>query len=793
MKHESTTKTINRNWTRKIIQAAIFATTATLISLPVSTSAYAATTCISACVDAAVTGVPSTSLISNGSDGNMNLQSDTVLPLTPDNRFDFSSLTLASAATLSFSGANPSGVIYLLSQGDVSIFGTINAGQNSLVISTPGSLNISGSLQALSGISLVSGGASNISGSANVGGVTLSLPTDPGRISLQPGEVALIQPGGNISVVQPGVITPTSPRHGHDHSDDEDNAQHRSKAAERVEWRGKSEAGSLRVKLLGINDFHGQLSAGRRVSNRPVGSAPVLASYLRAAQAGAEDKTVIVHAGDHVGATPPASALLQDEPAIAFLNQLGNDHCRYPEREKKERGKNESDRHERDQHAEWHSKCNLVGTLGNHEFDEGVTEMQRLLNGGNHANGPFLENPWRGARFPYVSANVVDAQTGKPILPPYVIKKIDGLPIAFIGAVLKATPTIVTPSGVAGVTFLDEAEAINRYIPELRRKKVRAIVVLIHQGGRQNTYSGPTQPAAASVSGDIVDIVNRLDDEVDVVVSGHWHSFTNAILNNQNGKPILVTQAFSSGTAYGDIDLEISRTSRDVVAKSAAIVTTWADEGPGLTPDNAAAQLTAAAEQLVAPLVNQVIGSAATDITRTESGAGESALGNLIADAQRAALATDFAFMNAGGIRADIAAGEVTWGELFTVQPFGNSLVKMDLTGQQIYTLLEQQWVGQTSARILKTSGLRYTWNAAAPVGSRIVAVYRNGVLIDTGAVYSITVNSFLADGGDNFLVLREGVNRVGGAVDLDALIAYIQSLAQPFASAIEGRIQRLN
>lgn len=793
MKHESTTKTINRNWTRKITQAAIFATTATLISLPVSTPAYAATTCISACVDAAVTGTPSTSLVSNGSDGNINLLSDTVLPLAPDNRFDFSSLTLASAATLNFSGANPSGVIYLLSQGDVSIFGTINAGQNSLVISTPGSLNISGSLQALSGISLVAGGASNISGSVTIDGVTLSLPTDPGRIRLQPGEVALIQPGGNISVVQPGVITPTSPQHGHDHSDDEDDAHHRSKAAERVEWRGKAETDTLRVKLLGINDFHGQLSAGRRVSNRPVGSAPVLASYLRAAQAGVEDKTVIVHAGDHVGATPPASALLQDEPAIAFLNQLGNDHCRYPEREKKERGKNESDRHEHDQRAEWHSKCNLVGTLGNHEFDEGVAEMQRLLKGGNHANGPFLENPWRGARFPYVSANVVDARTGKPVLPPYVIKKIDGLPIAFIGAVLKATPTIVTPSGVAGVTFLDEAEAINRYIPELRRKKVRAIVVLIHQGGRQTTYSGPTQPAAASVSGDIVDIVNRLDDEVDVVVSGHWHSFTNAILNNQNGKPILVTQAFSSGTAYGDIDLEISRSSRDVIAKSAAIVTTWADEGPGLAPDNAAAQLTAAAEQLVAPLVNQVIGSAAADITRAESSAGESALGNLIADAQRAALATDFAFMNAGGIRADITAGEVTWGELFTVQPFGNSLVKMDLTGQQIYTLLEQQWVGQTSARILKTSGLRYTWNAAAPVGSRIVGVYRNGALIDTGAVYSVTVNSFIADGGDNFLVLREGVNRVGGAVDLDALIAHIQSLPQPFASAIEGRIQRMN
>ena len=584
------------------------------------------------------------------------------------------------------------------------------------------------------------------------------------------------RPGPNARLAEPPQ--------GHDHSEDEDSAPQRAHAAERVEWRAEGVADTLHVKLLAINDFHGQLSAGRFVAGRPVGSAPVLAAWLKAAQAGREQQTILVHAGDHVGATPPAAALLQDEPAISFLNQLANDHCRYPEHERN---------HEPDERSEWHAKCNLVGTLGNHEFDEGVTEMQRLLNGGNHANGPSVERPWRGACFPFVPASVVAAVPGKPVLPPYVIKKIDGLPIAFIGAVLKATPTIVTPAGVAGVRFLDEADAINAYIPELRRKKVRAIVVLIHQGGRQNTYNGATAPGAPAVSGDIVDVVTRLHDEVDVVVSGHWHSFTNALLNNQNGKPILVTQAFSSGTAYGDIDLEISRASRDVVAKSAAIVTTWADTGAGLVPDAMAAQLTAAAEARVAPLVNQVIGIAAGDITRSENAAGESALGNLIADAQRAALGTDFGFMNPGGIRADVAAGELTWGELFTVQPFGNSLVRMDLTGQQVYDLLNQQWAGQPFARVLKTSGLAYLWDNAMPAGNRVLAVYRNGVLIDRAATYSVTVNSFLADGGDNFTVLRNGANRVGGPLDLDALIAFIQGLPQPFAAAIENRIQRIN
>jgi 5'-nucleotidase len=280
---------------------------------------------------------------------------------------------------------------------------------------------------------------------------------------------------------------------------------------------------------------------------------------------------------------------------------------------------------------------------------------------------------------------------------------------------------------------------------------------------------------------------------VDVVVSADRHRFTNAFLKNQNGKPILVTQAFSAGTAYADIDLEISRASRDVIAKSAVIVTTWADAGPGLTPDAAAAQLTADAEAKVAPVVNQLIGTAAADITRTANPAGESALGNLIADAQRAAMGTDFAFMNPGGIRDNIAAGEVTWGELYTVQPFGNDLVRMDLTGRQIHELLEQQWAGQPFPRILQISGLSYTWDAAAPVGSRVVAVQRGGAPLDLNATYTVTVNSFLADGGDNFTVLRAGVNRVVGPVDLDALIAHIKALPQPFSAAIEGRIQRLN
>jgi 5'-nucleotidase len=557
--------------------------------------------------------------------------------------------------------------------------------------------------------------------------------------------------------------------------EEEDLPETRTLAEKRVQWNsviGANPADLLDVRILAINDFHGQLSEGRRVAGRPVGGAAILASYLKSAQEGIEEKTIIVHAGDHVGASPPASALLQDEPSITFLNLLANKHCSYRNPSK--------------------PACNLVGTLGNHEFDEGVGELFRLIEGGNHPLGPFLEETYRGARFPYVSANVVDAETGQPILRPYVVKEVNGTPIAFIGAVLKEMPTIVTPTGVAGLAFLDEAESINRYIPELKKQRIRAIVVVIHQGGTQAIFQGETQPNGL-VNGAIVDIVSRLDDEVDLVISGHAHSFTNAILKNNSGKEILLTQAFSSGTAYAEIDLSIDRATRDVIAKSAAIITTFADEGPGLTPDPTVVRLVALSEEKVAPRVNQVIGEAAIDILRAQNAAGESALGNLIADAQRAAMGTDFAFMNPGGIRADLLAGPVTWGELFTVQPFGNSLVRMTLTGQQIYDLLNQQWLNQPFPRIMQISGLTYTWDNDLPIGDRIIEVRKDGMPIDVAASYSVTVNSFMAAGGDNFTVLPQGLNQIGGPVDLDALIDYVQGLPQPFSAGIEGRIVRLN
>ena len=544
---------------------------------------------------------------------------------------------------------------------------------------------------------------------------------------------------------------------------------------------------TLHIKILAINDFHGRLPAGRMVGNRPAGGAAVLASYLKAAERSIESNTLIVHAGDQVGASSPVSALLKDEPSIMFMNMLANKYCRY-----KEGLAIMAASKSPDLFAD--PRCNMAATIGNHEFDKGVDEMMRLIFGGTHPDGPFLEDPWRGALFPYVVSNVVDTKTGRHILPPYVIREVNGVQIAFIGAVLKGTPGIVTPTAVKGLTFLDEAESINKCIPELKAKHVSAVIVLIHQGGRQEAYNGPTLPEE-NVDGPITDIVSRLDDGVDVVISGHTHKFSNAFLKNKHGKEVLLTQAYAYGTAYADIDLEVDRATRKIVRKSASIVTTYADAGPGLTPDPAVSKLVAAAEAKVGPLIHQVIGQAAADITGEQNSSGESALGDLIADAQRSVVGVDFAFTNPGGIRNDIQAGAVTWGTLFDVQPFNNYLVKMNLTGRQIYDLLNQQWQQGSDGlhpRMLQISGLAYTWDSTRPAGSRIVKIFRNGIPISPAAEYTIVVNSFLAGGGDDFKLLANRTGHTAGTVDLDALIDYIRKLPQPFSAHINGRITRV-
>ncbi|MFB5197297.1 bifunctional metallophosphatase/5'-nucleotidase [Neobacillus sp. KR4-4] len=516
---------------------------------------------------------------------------------------------------------------------------------------------------------------------------------------------------------------------------------HKSNRPETKNPKKKAPAANNRfipIQLLGINDLHGQLNVTRNVNGKPAGRVDYLAAYLK--QREAENKnTLLIQNGDMVGASPPVSALLQDEPTIEILNKLGFD----------------------------------IGTVGNHEFDEGVMELLRLIKGGSHPKtGKFA-----GSNFPWIVANVIDEKTGKTILPPYQVIKVNGMPIGFIGVVTTETPTVVIPSGVAGLKFTDEVEAINRNVAELKKQGVKSIIVLAHNPGT----SGPN---GENPTGQLVDIANRVDDEVDIIFGGHNHAHMNATINNK-----LVVQSYSYGTAFSDVDIEIDPKTKEIVSKSAEIVTTFQE---GMKPDPEIKQMIEGYEAKVEPIVNRVIGSTAESLTAKQNENGESVLGSFIADAQRNALKTEFAFMNPGGIRADIDPGEITWGEVYTVQPFNNDLVKMTMTGQQIRDLLKQQW-SPTKTNMLQISGLTYSWDANKPIGQRIVSIkLPDGTEIDPNKSYTVTANIFLSGGGDGFTVFTQAQNKEVGPNDLDALVNFISAQPKPFTYRIQNRIQKV-
>jgi 5'-nucleotidase len=493
----------------------------------------------------------------------------------------------------------------------------------------------------------------------------------------------------------------------------------------------------IQIQLLGINDLHGQINVTRTVNGKPVGRADYLAAYLK--QREAQNKnTLLVQAGDMVGASPPVSALLQDEPTIDILNKLGFD----------------------------------IGTVGNHEFDEGLKELIRLINGGT---SPITGN-FAGSNFPWVVANVINEKTGKTILPPYKVLKVNGMPIGFIGVVTTETPSLVVPSGVAGLKFTDEVEAINRNVAELKKQGIKAIVVLAHNPGT----SGPN---GENPTGQLVDIANRTDKEVDVIFGGHNHAYMNATINNK-----LVVQAYSYGTAFSDVDIEIDPKTKDIVTKRGEIVTTFQE---GITPDPAIKKMIEGYEATVGPKINRVVGTSSVPLTAAQNANGESVLGDFIADAQRDALKTDFAFMNPGGIRADLNAGDITWGQVYTVQPFNNDLVQMIMTGQQIRDVLNQQW--GKNVNMLQISGLSYTWDSTKPAGQKVVDIkLPDGTALDPNKPYSLTVNSFLSGGGDGFTAFIDGKNKEIGMVDLDALVNFISAQPKPFSYTIQNRIQKL-
>ncbi|MFZ2315282.1 MAG: bifunctional metallophosphatase/5'-nucleotidase [Gammaproteobacteria bacterium] len=526
------------------------------------------------------------------------------------------------------------------------------------------------------------------------------------------------------------------------------------------------------IKVLGINDFHGQISEGVKLNNRAVGSAPILAAFIKKAQQGYENSNLIALMGDQISASPPASGLLNDEPTILFLNSLANKECSAD--------------------ARMNPQCNMVATIGNHEFDKGQKALLEKIYG---SDKPPVNNwinlpRYPGASYPHVSANIVDAKTGEPLFPPYVIKKTNGITIAFIGAILKDANEVITPSSLKGMAFLDEAKTINHYATEVKAKGADVVIVIIHQGGKQEPYEGSTHESSA-VEGKIVDVIKQFDDNVDVVMSGHTHAFMNAFLPNHHGKKILVTEANSYSASFAEVTLAVDKHAKAVLSKSARIITTYADECPETTVNLPATKITKLAEEKVAPMIKDPVGVLQTDLIKKVNSGGESSLGDFVADAMREEAGTDIALMNPGGLRANLYAGNVTYGSLYAIQPFGNLVLKISLTGQDIYELLEQQWTPNNMI-FLQVSGLSYRYDVTKPIGSRIVTIYHDGQLLQRDKVYTVATNDFLAHGGDGFTVMRRGkiINEV--EKDLTLLIHYIKNLPQPFSSGSGGRIQEV-
>lgn len=492
--------------------------------------------------------------------------------------------------------------------------------------------------------------------------------------------------------------------------------------------------GIVKVRIVAFNDFHGNLRPPGRGwyedgKELPAGGADYFAAHVAKLRA-EQPNTVVVSAGDLVGASPLVSALFHDEPTIEAMNAIGLD----------------------------------FNGVGNHEFDEGPEELLRLAKGGCHPKDGCQDGtPYEGAKFAFLAANV--RRGAETIFPPYAVREFDGVKIAFIGMTLEGTPSVVPPV-IEGLDFADEADTANALAEELAKEGVHAIIVVVHEGGfAEGGFNG-----CREASGPIVDVVKRMSPRIDVVVSGHTHQAYNCVIDRKR-----VTSAGSFGRLVTKIDLVIDGGDGDIVRADAENQIVTHD----VAPDQAIGALVTRYERLAAPLADEVVGHIAAPITKRENPAGESTLGTLIADAQlEATRAPDkggaqLAIMNSGGIRTDLEkAGEVTFGQLFSVQPFGNTLVTVTLTGAQLDALLEAQWRGDRPRMMNLSSSVEYAWSQSAPIGEKIdvASIKVDGKTVESTGRYRVTVNNYLADRG----ILAEGTDRTPGALDLDALVDYL-------------------
>ena len=493
--------------------------------------------------------------------------------------------------------------------------------------------------------------------------------------------------------------------------------------------------GTAKIRLLGVNDLHGYLER----SAESAGAARLAAHLDRHER----ENTIRVHAGDMVSASPLVSAYFHDEPTVLAMNAMGFD----------------------------------VGTLGNHEFDEGAEEMLRLLEGGQREGSEETSGAdFPGATFPYVAANTLDRETNRPVLPPYTVVERDGVRVGFIGVTTLETPEIIIPDAAGEFRFADISETVNRRAADLTDQGVHAIVVLAHSGALDTGLGG--------TSDEILTETRQMDDAVDAVFSGHTH---NRLDRRVAGRPVV--QAEQYGTHFGVVDLLVGRASGEVTGSEARIVSAMNGE---ITPDPEVAELVEGYAERVAPISDRVVGTAGERIGLPPTTSGESALGDFVADGQRDLAGTDFALVPTGGLRADIDPGPVTYGELFSVQPSGRDLIRMELSGAEVRRALEEQY-GPGRDHLLAVSGLRYAHDPKRPPGNRVDALtLPDGTDIRPDEEYTVAVNGFLAAGGGGFEVFAGGENRRAVGKDIGALARHAGGPPQPFVAPDPARNPRV-
>jgi 5'-nucleotidase len=374
------------------------------------------------------------------------------------------------------------------------------------------------------------------------------------------------------------------------------------------------QTGPVELQLLGVNDFHGHLEPPAP----GLGGAAWLGAWLERATAFHRGRTIRVHAGDMVGASPLISSHFKDEPTIEATNLMDFD----------------------------------VGTLGNHEFDEGGAEALRLV---------------RRARYPYIAANTVTREGGDLILPPYEIVERAGVRVGFIGVTTTDTPYFLLSEFAREYRWLDLSDSVNRWVPELRRRGVEAIVVLAHAGAFQE---------GQDATGEIVDEAREMDDAVDVVVAGHTHSGLDLEVDGK-----LVVEAFSYGTAFDRVRITVDRESGDVMRGSAEVLRT---RHRGVDPDPQLAALVERYARRVAPLGDRVVGHASRYLDHETVDA-------LAADAQRAFAGADLAFLNPGNTRADLERGPITYADAFEVHAYEHPVWRLRMRGADLLAALAEQ------------------------------------------------------------------------------------------------------